>query len=65
MGHRIELGEIEAALEDRFSGVGRAVCIFLEEKNKIAAFYEGDADKKMIAAGLEHLPSAVRFPTVT
>ena len=61
MGHRIELGEIEAALET-VSGVGRAVCIFLEEKNKIAAFYEGDADKKMIAAGLEHLLPRYMFP---
>jgi len=61
MGHRIELGEIEAALET-VSGVGRAVCIFLEEKNKIAAFYEGEADKKMIAAGLEHLLPRYMFP---
>lgn len=56
MGHRIELGEIETALE-AVEGVSRAVCIFIEEKNKIAAFYEGTAEKKMIIASLgDHLP---------
>lgn len=56
MGHRIELGEIEAALE-RVAGVNRAVCLFLEKKNKIAAFYEGSAEKKAIVSSLEaHLP---------
>lgn len=52
MGHRIELGEIEAALET-VDGVNRAVCIFLEEKNKILAFYEGYPDKKAVIADLE------------
>lgn len=61
MGHRIELGEIEAALET-IRGVERAVCVFLEEKNKIAAFYEGDADKKTIAAGLEQILPRYMIP---
>ena len=58
MGHRIELGEIEAALET-VEGVDRAVCLFLEEKNKIAAFYEGTAVKRDIAIGLESLLAAL------
>ena len=61
MGHRIELGEIEAALET-VCGVERAVCIFLEEKNKIAAFYEGGADKKTIVAALEQILPRYMIP---
>lgn len=61
MGHRIELGEIEAALET-VDGVTRAVCIFLEEKNKIAAYYEGTANQRTIAAGLSHLLPSYMFP---
>lgn len=63
MGHRIELGEIEAALET-VEGVDRAVCLFLEEKNKIAAFYEGAAVKRDIAVGLEHLLPRYMFPAL-
>ena len=63
MGHRIELGEIEAALET-VEGVDRAVCLFLEEKNKIAAFYEGSAVKRDIAVGLEHLLPRYMFPAL-
>ena len=63
MGHRIELGEIEAALE-AVEGVDRAVCLFLEEKNKIAAFYEGTAGKRDIALGLEHLLPRYMFPNL-
>lgn len=63
MGHRIELGEIEAALET-IEGVDRAVCLFLEEKNKIAAFYIGTADKRDIAGGLEPLLPRYMFPNV-
>lgn len=63
MGHRIELGEIETALET-VEGVDRAVCLFLEEKNKIAAFYEGAAVKRDIAVGLEHLLPRYMFPAL-
>ena len=63
MGHRIELGEIEAALET-VEGVDRAVCLFLEEKNKIAAFYEGTAVKRDIAIGLESLLPHYMFPNL-
>lgn len=63
MGHRIELGEIEAAL-DACDGVTRACCIYLEEKNKIAAFYEGSADKKEIAAQLGGLLPRYMFPNL-
>lgn len=63
MGHRIELGEIEAALETT-DGVSRAVCIFLEARNKIAAFYEGTADKRDIALGLENILPRYMFPNI-
>lgn len=63
MGHRIELGEIEAALES-VDGVDRAVCIFLEEKNKIAAFYEGAADKRHIVVSLENRLPRYMFPNI-
>lgn len=63
MGHRIELGEIEAAME-AVDGVDRAVCIFLEEKNKIAAFYEGYADKRQIITGLENRLPRYMFPNI-
>lgn len=63
MGHRIELGEIEAAMES-VEGVDRAVCIFLEEKNKIEAFYVGNADKRQIVIGLESRLPRYMFPNI-
>lgn len=63
MGHRIELGEIEAAL-DACAGVVRACCIYLEEKNKIAAFYEGSADKKEITGQLGRRIPRYMFPNI-
>ncbi|HCT90304.1 MAG TPA: D-alanine--poly(phosphoribitol) ligase [Lachnospiraceae bacterium] len=47
MGHRIELEEIEAALY-RVPGVEQNCCIFLENKNQIAACYVGTAAEKDI-----------------
>lgn len=63
MGHRIELGEIEAAME-AVQGVNRAVCLFLEEKNKIAAFYVGNADRKMINTELAQRIPRYMFPNI-
>lgn len=42
MGHRIELEEIEGALSG-VEGVARVCCIFDRERNRIVAFYTGDA----------------------
>lgn len=63
MGHRIELGEIETALEG-LEGVTRAVCIFLEEKNRIGAFYQGEADKRVLALGLAPLLPSYMVPNI-
>lgn len=46
-GHRIELGEIDMAI-NAVEGVVRACCIYDQENNKIIAFYEGEADNKLI-----------------
>jgi D-alanine--poly(phosphoribitol) ligase subunit 1 len=63
MGHRIELGEIEAAL-DSVDGVTRSCCLYLEEKGKIAAFYQGTADRKQIAASLGNFLPRYMFPNL-
>ena len=52
MGHRIELGEIESALE-KVDIVRRSCVLFDEKKNKIVCFYQGEDDKKTIAAELK------------
>lgn len=44
MGHRIELEEIDAALNST-CGIERACAFFDEDKNKIVAFYSGDAQR--------------------
>lgn len=57
MGHRIELGEIESAM-DRVEQVGRACCIYDEEKSKILMFYEGFIERRQLMKDLrEILPS--------
>lgn len=56
MGHRIELEEIEAALAG-VEGVSRCCCVFDREKNRIAAFYQGDTGTKEVRRNLkERLP---------
>lgn len=47
MGHRIELNEIEAQMMKE-EGIDRVCCIYLEEKQRIVAFYEGDIDEKSV-----------------
>ena len=61
MGHRIELGEIESAME-RVDGVERVCCLFDSKKNKIVSYYEGSADKKEIAEGLNEWLPRFMFP---
>ena len=61
MGHRIELGEIEAAMS-RVDGVERVCCLFDAGKNKIMSYYEGNADKKTITAGLTKCLPRYMFP---
>jgi len=56
MGHRIELEEIEREIS-RLDGVGRAVCVYDEEKKRMTAFYTGGADRKELKTKLaERLP---------
>lgn len=45
MGHRIELEEIETVLGSS-NKTDHVCCFFDEKKNKIVAYYVGDADKK-------------------
>ncbi|MGO5051995.1 amino acid adenylation domain-containing protein [Lachnospiraceae bacterium LCP25S3_G4] len=47
MGHRIELGEIEVAM-DAVEELERVCCVYLEDKGKIIAFYQGEVTKKEI-----------------
>lgn len=61
MGHRIELGEIETAME-RIPGIRRCCCLFQEEKKRITAYYQGDLEKKEIAAKLKKWLPAYMIP---
>lgn len=45
LGHRIELEEIDKAI-GAIEGVERVTTIFMEEKNKLIAFYVGNIDSK-------------------
>lgn len=63
MGHRIELGEIETALE-AVEGLGRSLCLYDEEKNKIISFYEGDLEKKQIVRKIGMRLPAFMIPNV-
>lgn len=47
MGHRIELEEIEKMIE-QVDGISRGCCLFDSEKNRLVAFYMGEAEPKMI-----------------
>ena len=56
MGHRVELSEIENAAR-AIEGISDCACLYDTEKENIYLFYEGPADKKMIAKILrEKLP---------
>jgi len=57
MGHRIELEEIELIINS-YPEISRACCAFDSEKNRLAAFYCGDLDKKELLKRMrETLPS--------
>lgn len=49
MGHRIELGEIESNAA-KCDGVGRACCVYNDEKKEIVLFFAGTADEKTVAS---------------
>lgn len=56
LGHRIELGEIESVM-GALPGVDRVCVLYMEEEQKIVAFYEGGADWKGLYGNLrERLP---------
>ncbi|WP_097006837.1 AMP-binding protein [Lacrimispora amygdalina] len=57
MGHRIELEEIELLLNS-YPEISRACCAFDTRKNRLAAFYIGELDKKELLKRMrETLPS--------
>ncbi|MDW2800605.1 amino acid adenylation domain-containing protein [Clostridium boliviensis] len=57
MGHRIELEEIELVLNS-YPEISRACCAFDTKKNRLAAFYCGELDKKELLKRMrETLPS--------
>ena len=49
MGHRIELGEIESNAA-KCDGVGRACCVYNDEKKEIVLFFVGNAAETELAA---------------
>lgn len=61
MGHRVELGEIEHAAQN-VKGVNRACYIYWEQKQRIIAFYDGTADKKVLAKALYELLPPFMLP---
>lgn len=62
MGHRIELGEIETVVNG-LDGISRVCCLYLEQKQKILAFYTGTAEKRAIVAALRGLLPAYMLPS--
>jgi len=63
MGHRIELGEIEAAME-RVEGLERSCVLYWKEKERICAFYEGNAERKQIVAVISEILPSFMIPNV-
>jgi len=63
MGHRIELGEIEAAME-RVEGLERSCVLYWQEKERIYAFYQGNADRKQIVAVISEILPSFMIPNV-
>lgn len=61
MGHRIELSEVELAI-GRIEDVVRVCCIYDEKKDKIIAFYQGQADDKTIFARLSDVLPSFMIP---
>ena len=63
MGHRIELGEIEAAME-RVESLKLSVCLYEERKQKIVAFYAGEAEKRQLHRILGEVLPSFMIPNV-
>lgn len=63
MGHRIELEEIELILNG-YEEIGRAVCIFDEEKDRLIACYAGDIDGKTIRSKMQKTVPMHMIPQV-
>ena len=61
-GHRIELEEIDRAITN-IDEVDRACSIFLEEKQKLYAFYVGNIDKKKLHSKLKEKLPIFMIPT--
>lgn len=61
MGHRIELEEIEAALTN-IGGISRSCCVFDYSKNRIVAFYTGDADSGDVRRRLKTIIPVYMIP---
>ena len=63
MGHRIELEEIEKAL-DSVNDIEHACCFFDDKKNKVVAYYVGDATKKDIINNMRKKVPEYMIPNV-
>ena len=63
MGHRIELEEIELILNG-YEEISRAVCLFLEEKDRLIACYSGDIDGKTIRSRMQKTMPMHMIPQV-
>lgn len=61
MGHRIELEEIEARIE-QVEGVRKCCCILDRRKNRLKAFYLGEADQKPIREHLKKVLPSYMIP---
>ena len=63
MGHRIELEEIELILNS-YPEIDRACCAFDSVKNRLAAFYSGDLDKKELLKRMRETLPAYMIPSL-
>lgn len=63
MGHRIELGEIEAAAAQS-DGVGRACCVYDNERKRIVLFYVGEASPNALITFLKNYLPRYMIPAV-
>ena len=61
MGHRIELEEIESRVE-QMDDVQRCCCVMDEKRNRLAAFYLGDAGQKEIRKHLKKVLPSYMIP---
>ncbi len=62
MGHRIELEEIDKAIAT-FPTIERVCTIFIEEKNKLYAFYVGQITPKDLRHELSQILPAFMLPS--